>query len=87
MKSIKLLVFHGTPKHMPALIFRKVYGIGIKKMPPRKRNTRAQKVRAKPELKEAEESKNGLSAKEKKEKLERYLQDFDVQGLYFHRFI
>ena len=50
---------------------------------PRKRNTRAQKVRAKPELKDTDENKNGLSAKARAERLRSYLQDFDVQGLWY----
>ena len=53
--------------------------VSIEKMP-RKRTTRAQKGRSKPELKEADDNGNALSAKEKEEKLQRYLQDFDIQG-------
>ena len=50
---------------------------------PRKRNTQAQKTRAKPKLKNSDENVDGLSAQEKKKKLDTYLNDFDMQGLNF----
>ena len=59
------------------------YTVTVEVKMPRKRNTRAQKVRAKPELKDTDENKNGLSAKARTERLRSYLQDFDVQGLWY----
>ena len=50
---------------------------------PRKRNTQAQKTRAKPKLKNSDENEDALSEQEKKKKLENYLNDFDMQGLNF----
>lgn len=48
---------------------------------PRKRTTRAQKERSKPQLKDRDENKDGLSAKERAEKLQTYLKDLDIQGV------
>ena len=50
---------------------------------PRKRTTRAQTTRAKPKLKETEdEIINGMTAEERKSKLESLIKDFDYNGKY-----